>query len=490
MATLSSLGIGSGLDTAAMLEQMRAAEQTRLNPYTTLKSSYENKISAWGKISSALSSLQTSVKKLSGEAFNTLTVSDNKAFKATATSEAAADSHSVTVKQLAVSHKLRTEGYTSSEENLGDKTGGTRTITITQANGKEITVSLADDETSLDQIAKAINKQDGGVRASVQRSDDGYQLVLSSRTAGTEGQMSVQVTGDDALGDILNTSEGGQRPDPDDENKTIAENDRMFSVAEAQDAQLIVDGISYTRSSNSITDIIAGVTLNLTGVSEEGKAEQLTLNVDTSAIKTTLQEFVKQYNALLSQTSSASKFVPSDTSGLADDDVAKPSSENGALMGDGTLRGLVGELRSVVNGVYGDKDVNVSALSSLGISIDAATGQMTLDTEKLDKAIADYPEQIGALFKGNGEKEGLATGLNDIITKYVGDKENKKDGVIKGMTDTLDEQVKLVKEQIDKTQKLIDAQVERYRIQFQNLDSTMSQLNNMSNQLTAVLSTL
>ncbi|MDU3074999.1 MAG: flagellar filament capping protein FliD, partial [Mixta calida] len=312
MATLSSLGIGSGLDTAAMLEQMRAAEQTRLNPYTTLKSSYENKISAWGKISSALSSLQTSVKKLSGEAFNTLTVSDNKAFKATATSEAAADSHSVTVKQLAVSHKLKTKGYTSSEENLGDKTGGTRTITITQANGKEITVSLADDETSLDQIAKAINKQDGGVRASVQRSDDGYQLVLSSRTAGTEGQMSVQVTGDDALGDILNTSEGGQRPDPDDENKTIAENDRMFSVAEAQDAQLIVDGISYTRSSNSITDIIAGVTLNLTGVSEEGKAEQLTLNVDTSAIKTTLQEFVKQYYALLSQTSSASKFVPSD----------------------------------------------------------------------------------------------------------------------------------------------------------------------------------
>ena len=314
------------------------------------------------------------------------------------------------MKQLAVSHKLRTEGYTSSEENTGDKTGGTRTITITRANGKEITVSLADDETSLDQIAKAINKQDGGVRASVQRSDDGYQLVLSSRTAGTEGQMSVQVTGDDALGDILNTSEGGQRPDPNDENKTIAENDRMFSVAEAQDAQLIVDGISYTRSSNSITDIIAGVTLNLTGVSEEGKAEQLTLNVDTSAIKTTLQEFVKQYNALLSQTSSASKFVPSDTSGLADDDVAKPSSENGALMGDGTLRGPVGELRSVVNGVYGDKDVNVSALSSLGISIDAATGQMTLDTEKLDKAIADYPEQIGALFKGNGEKEGRRPG--------------------------------------------------------------------------------
>ena len=490
MATLSSLGIGSGLDTASMLTQMKAAEQSRLNPYTTLKSSYENKISAWGKISSALSSLQTTVKKLNGEAFNTLTISDNKAFKATATPEAAADSHSVTVKQLAVSHKLKTTGYPSADDRLGDKSGGKRTLTITQANGKEISVSLKDDETSLNQIAKAINKQEGDVRASVQRSDEGYQLVLSSRTSGTEGVMSVRVTGDDELGKVLNTAEGGQRPDPNHPGAVIGANDRMVSVAAAQDAQLTVDGISYTRSGNSISDIITGVTLNLTGVSENGASEQLTLNVDNSAIKTTLQEFVKQYNALLSQTSSASKYVPNETSGLTDADVAKPNAENGALMGDGTLRGLVSELRSAVNGVYGERGADVSALNSLGITIDPASGQMTLDEEKLDKAIADFPEQIGTLFKGNNELDGLATGLSEIVTKYLGDKENKKEGVIKGMTDTLDEQVKLVKEQIDKTQKLIDAQVERYRVQFQNLDSTMSQLNNLSNQLTAVLSTL
>jgi len=487
MATISSLGIGSGLDTATMLAQMKAAEQTRLNPYTSLQKKYEGRLSAWGKISSALNSLQTNVKKLNGEAFNTLNVSDNKAFKATATSKASADVHEVTVMQLAVSHKLRTTGYDSADEGLGEKTGATRTITIRQGDDKELKIELKDDETSLNQIAKAINKQDGDVRASVQNADGGYQLVLSSRISGTAGTMSISVEGDSQLGDILNTSDGGREVNPDEEESPSG---GMIRVTAAQDAKLKVDGMTYTRPSNNITDLIAGVTLNLKSVSENGDSEQLTLSVNNSAIKTTLQDFVKQYNALLSLTSSSSKYVPADTSGLADDTVATTSSENGALMGDGTLRGMVGELRSAVNGVYGERSSAYSTLASLGISIDAATGQMTLDEKKLDAAIDDNADQIGEMFKGRAGEEGIASALSDIITKYAGDSESKTDGVIKGMTDSLDGQVKQVKEQIAKTQKLIDAQVERYRVQFENLDATMSQLNNLSNQLTSVLSTI
>ncbi|URQ60863.1 flagellar filament capping protein FliD [Pantoea alhagi] len=492
MPTLSSLGIGSGLDTATMLAQMKLAEQTRLTPYTNLKSGYENKISAWGKISSALDTLHGSVKKLKGEAFNTLLVSDNKAFTATATAEASADAHDVVVQRLAVSHKLRTTGYEDADKSLGDTTGSTRTITITQKNGKELKVELKDDQTSLNQIAKAINKQDGDIRASVQRTDSGYQLVLNSRTSGKESEMSVSVKGDDKLGSLLNTKEGGRHVDPDNDDALIPNepgaSDGMISVTSAQDAELKVDGIKYTRSSNNITDIIEGVTLNLNAVSENGASEKLTLSADNSAVKSTLQDFVKQYNALLTLTTSSSKYVPNDTSGLKEDEVAKPNQENGALMGDGTLRGLVSELRTVVNGVYGDKNADYNSLASLGITIETGTGQMTLDEKKLDKAIADAPEQLGLMFKQHAGRDGLATTLNDVITKYTGDTETKTDGIIKNTTDSLDEQVKLVKEQIDKTQKLIDAQVERYRVEFQNLDTTMSELNNLSNQLIAMLS--
>lgn len=486
MASLSSLGIGSGLDTATMLEQLRASEKTRLTPYTNLQKSYKAKISAWGALTSQLTALQTSVKKLGGDAFSALTVSSNKAFTATAGSNALADSHSVTVTQLATAHKLKTTTFEKSTEQLGETTGGTRTVTISQTSDEgttsSIKVELKDDETSLDQIAKAINKQDGNISASVQRTDNGYQLVLTSKTTGEAGEMSVSVEGDETLGNILNTSNGGQVVGGE------SNGDAMISVAAAKNAMLTVDGDTYTRSSNNITDIITGVTLKLTAVSEGGDAEQLTLTEDTSAIKSGIQDFVKQYNALLTMTSAASKYVQNDTSGLSDSDVAKQNSQNGALMGDSTLRGMVGDIRSAANGVYGN--ASVSALSDLGITIDPSTGQMTLDEKKLDKAIADNPNDIASMFTGKGDAEGLATALGTIITNYIGDADKKIDGVIKSSTDSLTSQSDSMQLQIDKTQKLIDATVARYQVQFQNLDTTMSRLNSISNQLASILTSI
>lgn len=497
---ISSLGIGSGIDTASMLEQLKASEQQRLTPYTSLQNSYKAKISAWGSISSLLSTLQKSVKSLGGDAFNTLKVSTNKAFTATAGTGALADTHEITVEQLASAHKLKTVGQKDKDTNLGSTTsGGTRKITITQKDGNTTEVELKDDETSLDSIAKAINKQNGDVSATVQNSDKGYQLILSSKTTGSDGEMSVKVDGDQNLADIMDTSAGGQHLDgqgaPVAGDPGVA--DKMISVSDAQDAKLRVDGSDFTRSSNNITDILTGVTLKLNAVSEADKndptklqSEQLTLTADTSAIKTNLKDFVKQYNALLSATTAASKYVKNDTSGLSDDAVATPSTKSGALMGDSTLRGMVSQIRSTVNGVYGDSGADYGALADLGIKIDAATGQMTLDEDKLDKAIADDPDQIANMFVGHGNNEGMATALGNIISSYVGTDKDDKTGLIKTTTDGLDSQNKVVQQQIDKTQKLIDAQVERYRIQFQNLDTAMSKMNSMNSQLTSLLSTL
>ncbi|WP_313627477.1 flagellar filament capping protein FliD [Kosakonia sp.] len=490
---ISSLGVGTGgIDTASMLDQLKAGEQTRLTPYTNLKKKYDSQISAWGQISSLLSNLQKSVTTMGGDAFSKMTVSANEAFSAVAGTGAQADSHSVTISQLATAHKLKTQPQTDADTALGAKTsGGTRTITITQNNGKTMDVELADDETSLNQIAKAINKEKGDVSASVQRTDDGYQLVLSSKTTGSEGQMSVKVTGDASLAGVLDTSNGGQHID--DQGQVVndpGQTDNMVSVSDAKDAKLRVDGSDYTRSTNNITDIIDGVTLNLKKVSENGESEQLTLTSDTSAIKTSLQDFVKQYNALLDKTSAASKYVAADTSGLGDEDVATQSSKSGALMGDSTLRGLVSEVRSAVNGVYGDADATYASLADLGISIDAQTGQMTLNEDTLDEAIADNPEQIANMFSGRGANEGLATSLGSILKEYLGDSKTKTDGIIDTATESLETQSKIAQTQIDKTQKLIDAQVERYRVEFQNLDTVMSNMNNMSSQLSSLLATL
>lgn len=490
--SFSAMGIGTGgIDTASMLTQLQSAEQLRLTPYQNLQTGYKNKISSWGSISSLMTKLQASVKTLSGQAFNTLTVSKNTAFTATATDKASADAHSVSISQLAAAHKLRSAGFSSADEQLGAATdeGGSRTLTIQQGDGKAMTIELKDDETSLNQIAKAINKQDGSVTASVQRNGDGnYQLMLSSKKTGTEGEMTVSVEGDSDLASVLNTSHGGKGS-----GESGSDADGMSMVTAAQDAKLNVDGVEYTRSSNNISDIITGVTLSLNSVSKDNAPEQLTLTVDNSAIKTALQDFVKQYNALLTQTSAASKYVAADTSGLSSDDVATTSSDSGALMGDATLRGMVSEIRSAVNGWYGDSsgsDTTYGALADLGITIDAQSGQMTLSETKLDNAIAAGADQIGKMFKGSGETAGLATTLGAVLTKYVGDTDTKTDGIIKTATDNLDSQLKNIGTQIDKTQALIDSQVNRYKLQFQNLDSVMSKLNSMSSSITSLMSSV
>lgn len=487
MASITSLGIGSGLDTANMLEQLKYNEQKRLLPYTNMQNSYESKISAWGQISSSLDALNKSIKPLQGDAFHAVNVSSNKAFTATATSGAIADSHSVTVSQLATSHKVKTQPLgpnQNADTPLGEQGQGSRTVVIEQKNGSEMRVELKDDETSLNQIAKAINKEDGDVHASVQNTDQGPQLVLTSKTTGTEGEMSVRVEGDQKLDDVLNFG------DPAKENG-------MKSVAAAQDAQLTVDGSSYTRSSNTIDDILTGVTLELKEVSEKDpsdppqlKAETLSLTPDMSQYKTSIQNFVTEYNALINQTTASSKYVPSDSSGLTNNDVQKPSSENGALMGDSMLRGLVNETRTAVNGVYGENGAEYRSLADIGITIDPKTGLMTLSEDKLDAAIANDPDAVANIFMDKNGNEGLASTLGGIITKYNGDPDKKIDGSIKAATDSLNKQVEQVKEQIERTQKLIDAQVERYRIQFQTLDTTMASLNSTSNQLGALISTL
>ncbi len=489
MASFSSIGIGAGMDTATMLEQIKAAEQMRLKPYTLMQNNYKSKISAWGQISSSMSALQGSVKKLTNDAFNTLTVSTNKAFTATAGTDADADTHAVHVTQLAVAHKLATQKLPAGEDadtQQGDGTSDERTIKITTGDGKVTEVTLKKDETSLNQIAAAIKKQDSDINASVQRTNDGYQLVISSKSTGTDGEMTISVDGDSDLGDMLNTS-GGGNPDA----GGVGDNgDKMKLVTAAQDARLTVNGSEYTRSSNNISDIISGVTLTLKAPSETADSEQLTLTRDSSAIKTSVKDFVEKYNALLKLTTAASKYVPNETGGLKDEDIATQNSQNGALMGDSTLRGMVSELRTAVNGMYGETDAEVTALADLGIKIDAATGQMTLNDAKLDTAIADAPDAIADMFMGRGEKEGLATKLTSIAEKYVGNPDTKTDGVIKTSTEGLDSQVKIMQLQLDKTQKLIDAQVERYKIQFQNLDSTMSKMNSLSNQMGSLLSSL
>ncbi len=477
MVSTNFLGVGSGLPFDEWLAKEREASSQKLNPYLQKQKTYNGQISAWGSISSALSTLKDNLGKLEDEGFNGVSVSDNKTFKATAGKGAIPNSYSVAVKQLAKAHQLEYE-HTTRDKLIGN--GGAK-ITITLEEGeKPLEVDLDKSETSLEQIAKKINAQNGDVVAEViTLEDDKHRLVLTSKKTGEAGKMDITVSGNTELQNKLAT--------PKDETPP-------------QNAEVILNGKTISRSSNTINDLITGVTLELREVSEirdDGsyKEESLTITEDTSKVKSLIEEFVKNYNSYLSTAASATKYTPPDRDKLAEGEIPLPDTNNGALFSDGNLRRLTSQLKATVSGEYRDAGDVITSLGRLGITVtfDGKTGDdrsgtlgtLTIDSKKLDAALKDNPKEVEALFLGKGGQEGIKDRMEGIFNTYLGDKDTvaKKDGVIETTLESLREQEKRVGKQITAVQKRIDEAMLRKEKEFQRLDKAMSDMTSMSNRL-------
>lgn len=483
MVSTNFLGMGSGLPFDELLAKERSASSLKLNPYLQKQKTYNGQISAWGSISSALSTLKDNLGKLEDEGFNGVSVSDNKTFKATAGKGAIPNSYSIAVAQLAKAHQLEVSG-TSRNEDIG-KSAATVTIEM-EGSDKPLVVELKKDETSLDDIAKKINEQKGDVVAEVVEVKEGdYKLVLTSKKTGKDGEMTITVTGDAEVKKVL---EGHQEMTP------------------AKNAIIWLNGNEVERSSNTIKDLITGVTLELREVSEKDpdadpgakppfKTESLTITEDTSKVKSLIEEFVKNYNSYLSTVASATKYTAPDRDKLAEGEIPLPDTDNGALFSDGNLRRLTSQLKATVGGEYRDAGDVITSLGRLGITVtfdgktgddrSGALGTLTIDSKKLDAALKDNPKEVEALFLGKGGKEGIKDRMEGIFNTYLGDKDAvaKKDGVIETALESLREREKRVGKQITAVQKRIDEAMLRREKEYQRLDKAMSDMNSMSTRL-------
>ncbi|MEW5558723.1 flagellar filament capping protein FliD [Enterobacter asburiae] len=483
MASTNFLGIGSGLPFDQWLADERKGITQKLNPYLQKQSSYKGQISAWGSISSALSTMKDNLGKLQDEGFNGVSVSDNKTFKATAGSGAIPNSYSIAVKKLAKAHQLGVT-HNSRETPLG-RNSATVKITM-EGSDKPLEVKLEPADTSLNKIAEKINVQNGDVVAEVVTIDGNeHKLVLTSKKTGEAGEMSIEVTGDATVKSKLESASLEAAP---------------------QDAEITLNGKDIKRSSNTITDLITGVTLELREISEElsgggYKEESLTITEDTSKVKTLIEEFVKNYNSYLSTVASATKYTAPDRDSNSDA-IAQPDPTNGALFSDGSLRRLTSELKATVGGDYSDVDDVIKSLGSLGITVtfDGKTGDertgtlgtLTIDNKKLDAALKDNLNAVEALFLGKEGKEGIKDRMEGIFKTYLGDKDSiqKEDGVIETTLESIREQEKRIGKQISAVERRIEETMARREKEYQRLDKVMSEMNNMSSQLMGALAGL
>jgi len=452
MATVSSLGL-SGLPLTDLLDSLQKNENQVLAVIQDRQTAAQSKLTAYGKLKDAIASFQKAADTVRGtDAFGAIAVkSGSDAISATATNQAIPGQYSIDVTQLATSQTLVYAGQTDRTAAIG--TDGTLSITL--QNGETRTLDLTGQDTSLNGLAKAINAdKDLGLNATVVNDGSGtpYRLLLTTSETGAQNAVtSISVSGNTELNDFL------QYAGADAANVTQGQ--------AAQDAKLTINGIDISSATNTITNVIDGVTLTLNQTTTS--AASLNLTQDSSVAKKSIQDFVNAYNSLLGTIDTLTSYnVDSQTSS--------------ALTGDSVTRSVQTRMRDAISGAF--DAVQGTNLSQIGITTDYKTGKLQIDDAKLDAALADNTEGVKSLFAGD---DGIGKRVSTTADSFI-----KFDGALTSATDGMNKTIADIKKQYDATADRIQQRMDTYRAQFTQLDAMVTQMNSLSSYLTQQLSAL
>ena len=459
MPSISTLGIGSGLDLASILDSLESAQKATLAPISTQQSSYTAKLSAYGTLKSALETFQTANTAL-GKAdlfSSTTTNSSSTAFSATTSGSAVAGKYSINVTQLAQSQTLTTKA--SQTDTKAAIATSDSVLTIQQGGDKDpITIDLSAADSSLSGIRDAINDSKSGVSASIINTGDGYRLAITSDDTGVDNAMSISVSGDSDLQAFMGyngTSTDG--------------NNGMEESVTAQDAELTVNNIKITNSSNTIDDALEDITLNLNGVTTG--SQTLTITKDISKSETAVKAWVDAYNSLQDTFGNLTKYTAVDSGADAQD------TSNGALLGDSTLRTIQTQLKGLLTSTQSTS--SYKTLTQIGITTDPSSGKLELDSDKLETALRKDSAGVKEMLVGDGEKTGLTTTVGTNLTSWL-----SSTGIIQAATDGVSKTLNNLTDQYNAASDRIDVEMARYKAQFTQLDVMMSSLNSTSSYLT------
>ncbi|TKU53313.1 flagellar filament capping protein FliD [Citrobacter sp. wls714] len=458
MPSFTSLGVGSNLPLDTLLTNLTTAEKKRLNPITQQQSANTARLTAYGTLKSALEKFQTANTALNKpELFRSTNVtSSTEDLKVSTEAGAAPGIYTISVTQLAKAQSLSTTAdIKSTKDALGDTSAETRTIKIEQPGRKEpLEIKLKSNQTSLDDISKAINDADSGISASIVKvKDDEYRLVLTA-AEGTESKMSISVDGDSKLNDLLSY-----------DSKTG--NGKMEQLVGAENAQLTMNGIKIERQSNKITDAPQGVTLELT---KEVTDARVTVTKSDEKATEAIKGWVDAYNSLIDTFNTLTKYTEVDPGAEAQD------KNNGALVGDSVVRTIQTGIRAQF--ANANSEGVFKTLNEIGITSDGTTGKLKIDDTKLKKALDENTASVRELLVGDGKETGITTKIATEVKGYLAD-----DGVIDSAQDNINATLKKLTKQYLSVSASIEDTVARYTAQFTQLDTMMSKLNNTSNYL-------
>lgn len=457
MAGISSLGIGSGLDIGTLVSDLVASErQPATERLDRQQAGYEAKLSALGRLKGALADFQASAQNLNSFydfQARSATSANEGLFTAASLNTAVTGSYSVEVVRLAQAHKLGS-AMLDADAALGGASGDSLGITV---GAGTLTLDLAAGMT-LGEIRDAINgaQANPGVVAAIVNGDNGQQgLVLTATQSGYENRVQLSYGGatvEAALGLATANEDAAGAP--------------MTDLLDL-DAEIVVDGYSATRATNSISDVMSGITLDLVGA-EPGAKVALTVAADKAGASGAVSGLVESYNALAEVVNELGDYDP-------------VNAEHGVLIGDATLRGVQGRLQRLFSTSVSGLSGSFSSLTGIGITT-SANGALEVDSAKLERIVANEYDDLTSLFAGD---DGIAARFDAVLSSYIG-----ATGIIEARTEGLQSSLDGIAEQREALGRRLASVEKRYLAQFSAMDALVSQLTATSDFLTQQLDAL
>lgn len=452
MASITSLGIGSGLDIKGLVDQLVAAERAPVERRLSLREvELQAELSAFGNLKSSLASLESALSGLSTAAVGRQVSSGDAAvITASVADEAAEGVYNVEVSSLARAQSLASAAFTDPTDTVG-----TGTLTITVGGGASVDLVIDADNNTVEGIRDAINAADAGAQASIVNDGTGYRLLISAEETGIANAVELTVLDDD--GSLIDgTGLSVLAYDASTQN--------MTQTAAPLDAALTINGLPITSSTNVLSEVISGVTITLKGETA-GSPVSLTVSEDLGPVRSALDGFVSAYNEFAQLIDKLTAFSPDTGAG-------------GVLLGDSLTRGIESQLRSALSGTYGVQGSVYQSLVNLGVRT-GEDGSLSVDSEKLNDALEADLDGVVALVQGFG------AAFEETASGYLG-----STGLIATREDSVQSRLDGIDDERIRLDRRIELIEQRYLKQFSALDLLVSQLQSTSQFLTNQLANL
>lgn len=467
MATISSLGLGSGLDVESIITKLVSLDQQPIVNINKTTAGLKTQLSTYGQIQSALSTLRDASAKLTNPdtwAGAKAGISDATAASVTASGGAAIGNVSLEVSSLAQSQSLASGRFASSTATVGQ---GTLTIELgtwgangssftSKAGGTPVTITIGDGQDQLGQVRDQINAANSGVIAAIVTDATGSRLTLTSRETGESNAFRVTVNDSDGnAGDASGLSQLAYDP-----SNSV---NQMSQTLPAVNARAKLNGLDISSESNSLNSAIAGLNILLLKTTPP---VTISVSQDADAIKKAISDFTTAYNAL-------NQLLRSQTKYDAATKTAAP------LQGDSSAVSLTARLRGIAGGGT-SLGGSLSRLADIGLA-PGTDGNLATAGPKLDKALSNLAD-LKSFFMGvdgtDASNSGFATRFRTLVDQAL-----SVDGTVttrqKGIQTLIDNNNKRVDQLTDRSA----ANEARLRAQYAALDTKMGQLSSLSNYM-------